>query len=395
MAWRWALAPLIVTAALHSCSRPAPITQSSATAFFDSIGVNTHLEYSDTAYGDLHRVESALRYLGLKHVRDAAFRDGVPSIPRYVALAKMGFRFDLFFSRNLQTQLELSHRLETAASGAIEFAEGPNEINNEGFGAYGSGDVDAARAYQRNLFLRVHSGAWVSPVAVLNYTDWPPSGGRADFANFHSYPWPATRLSQRLARDRDLAGAAMPARIPIICTESGFTTAGRHAVSQAAQAELMLRVLLENFRFRVKRTYLYELLDERPDAIESVEGENHFGLFAMNGSPKPAASMLRTLSSVLQVPYPNGSSSKVREPLQVSGSNYLILRRQDGSELIFLWRRSRGGRGVPVRIWAPWARLERLDLQTGSRTPVASGAESAVAVSDNGVTAFIALPQQS
>ena len=46
--------------------RPSP-----ARAFGDSIGVNTHIGWYDTAgYGDFDPIESRLRELGVRYVRD-------------------------------------------------------------------------------------------------------------------------------------------------------------------------------------------------------------------------------------------------------------------------------------------------------------------------------------
>ena len=44
----------------------------SAEAFVDSIGVNTHLGYADTAYADHARVLARLDELGVRHFRDSA-----------------------------------------------------------------------------------------------------------------------------------------------------------------------------------------------------------------------------------------------------------------------------------------------------------------------------------
>ena len=40
--------------------------------FVDSIGVNTHVNYTDTAYGDFELVKSKLEDLGIRHIRDKA-----------------------------------------------------------------------------------------------------------------------------------------------------------------------------------------------------------------------------------------------------------------------------------------------------------------------------------
>ena len=41
-----------------------------ADAFVDSVGVNVHLHYTDTSYGNFAAVEKALKDLGVRHIRD-------------------------------------------------------------------------------------------------------------------------------------------------------------------------------------------------------------------------------------------------------------------------------------------------------------------------------------
>jgi len=41
-----------------------------ADAFVDSVGVNVHLHYNDTSYGNFASVERSLKDLGVRHIRD-------------------------------------------------------------------------------------------------------------------------------------------------------------------------------------------------------------------------------------------------------------------------------------------------------------------------------------
>jgi len=53
----------------------------SANDFVESIGVNTHLGYSDTAYGNYRGLlKPSLLYLGVRHIRDGIDDDGVSSV---------------------------------------------------------------------------------------------------------------------------------------------------------------------------------------------------------------------------------------------------------------------------------------------------------------------------
>src|SRR4051795_11503558 len=69
-----ALLPLLVAparAAPTDAPAPAPMSAMAADEFVDSVGVNTHFAYEDTAYGQTDRVLDALSDLGVRHVRDS------------------------------------------------------------------------------------------------------------------------------------------------------------------------------------------------------------------------------------------------------------------------------------------------------------------------------------
>lgn len=396
MVLRLALLPVIFVAALRSCSPAPPVTEASASAFSDGVGVNTHLEYLKSSYADLPRVTGALRVLGVRRVRDAAFRAGAASLPRFEDVALVGVRFDLFFSRDLTSQLYIARSLERRVPGAIVQVEGPNEINNEGFGQASAGDVQAAQSYQETLYQRVHAGAIEGLPPVLNFTDWPPSSGRADFANFHSYPWPSSLFASRLARDRDLGKAVLPRGAPVVCSETGFNTLGDRSVSLEQQANLTLLLLLENFRAGVAQTYLYELLDEGSDgARAAANGENHFGLFYSNGQPKPAAIRLGHLMGLLAE---RGASARptTKLKIEVVGARYLILHRADGVAVVLIWEGSRGGRQhhlFSYAITSPGASVARFDLQSGARTPLKQMAGGVGSGTASQVVVLIAAPR--
>ena len=62
-----------------------------ADAFVDFLGVNTHLGYRDTAYGDYQGViKPRLLELGVRHIRDGTFNDEV--LLKYLDLGSHGIR---------------------------------------------------------------------------------------------------------------------------------------------------------------------------------------------------------------------------------------------------------------------------------------------------------------
>ena len=283
-----------------ACARtnPEPVVPlRSADAFLAAIGVNTHLPYTDGAYGDLGRVARALQFLGIRHIRDRAPQEGYQGQASYDQLVKAipGLGLCLFVSGDIDRQVERLAAFTAAHPGGLSLIEGPNEINNEGAKGVARGDHAAAQAYQAQLYARVRKTSQLVGIPVLNFTDYPDTSGRADAANFHSYPKrrgaPGATLRADLARQRGVQsqGAAY-------LTECGYQTGGAGAddVTEAEQARLTLLLLVEAFTLGVRRSYIYELLDDRSG--------DHWGLMRTDGAPKPAAVALRTLLGWLRDP---------------------------------------------------------------------------------------------
>src|SRR3954447_26019039 len=92
--------PILTTAlaALAFAAAPVPGASAaparSAAAFTDSVGVNTHVIYDDTAYGNFDLVHDRLKELGVKHIRDGVCGTCVWQWERYEALAADGIRLD-------------------------------------------------------------------------------------------------------------------------------------------------------------------------------------------------------------------------------------------------------------------------------------------------------------
>src|ERR1035437_9422535 len=62
-----------------------------AGAFVDFVGVNTHLGYSDTTYGDYEGIlKTRLLELGVRHIRDGTFNSAV--LRKYLDLGHHGIR---------------------------------------------------------------------------------------------------------------------------------------------------------------------------------------------------------------------------------------------------------------------------------------------------------------
>jgi hypothetical protein len=384
---------------------PVPIAQAdavkpaSARDFRDSIGVTTHIVYYDTAYGDWPRIVEKLEQLGVRHLRDGvaanpAWRDWNARYYDAVELAAahgMRFNFGMGEPGNPRGTLEqvvdvVAGRLRYAA----EALEGPNEFDHF---VGGRRWPTKLRTYGRELYRKVKAHPSLRPLPLLAPTfstlDGPQRYGKqsnwVDVGNVHPYtgglsPRPEL-VRAAVARARITAG-----RKPVWATEAGFHNALRTTdsenqppTSESAAAVYLLRTFLEHFKGGINRTYVYELIDEKPDP-RLRDPEQHFGLLRQDFTPKPAFKALRNLLTLV-----GGSDERVHaRPLRVRvssrhhGVRRLVLQKADGTYLVALWRldsvwdteRRRPLRVAPrrVRIALPGAaRVHRAD-------PIASGA---------------------
>ena len=334
------IALLSAVALFRSCGSgsPQPITQSTADRFRQSVGVNLHLEYANSAYQDGSRVARALNYLGVHHVRDGALRHGLDAFSSYVDLSHRGISFDLFLNADLGPQLSRVDKFERAAPGAVDLLEGPNEINNDPVVFEGHSGVVGARAYQAALYAHAKVRPAFSLIPVLNYTNWPPTGGRADAVNVHTYAKPGVDTRAQVARDVELAAAALPSGLPRYITETGYPTGNAPRlppwVTPNDQANLTLISLLEAFRLGVQRTYLYELFDEA--SLGDRNPEAHYGLFRSDGSAKPSAIELHTLLAQLDV---LSKTQRISAPFAIAirGVHSLLLNMTSGASVLIVW----------------------------------------------------------
>jgi hypothetical protein len=324
-----------------------------------SVGVNVHMEYRDSAYADVSRALAALKYLGVSLVRDAAPDPYNQAMPSYIPLARAGVRFDLVVNGSeISTAISGLTVLESRYPGAVHSIEGPNEINNHASFSF-AGLTDrhrAATAYQTALYSAVKTNPILRAIPVLAFTDYPVTPGPCDVANFHAYPDGRGPAGARLTEDADAALAVAPGK-PLIDTEFGyFTQPIRGALSQKAQARLILSGLLDNAARGVRETYIYQLLDAYSDPA-ATDNQKHFGLFDINDRPKTAAQMLRRFSQALQDKASAARSFPIRfEGVTIQGlpasARTLVIEKASGETLIAVWNET------PV-----WDAAREIDLE--------------------------------
>lgn len=172
------------------------------------------------------------------------------------------------------------------------------------------------------------------------YGDLSP---HSDMSSAHIYPPGGDPPASAIAAG--IAGAARSApNQPTVITEGGYSTLPQAqvngSVAEQVQAKYTLAFLLDAWKAGVSQTYLYELLDERPDP-RGLDREQHFGLFRYDGSAKPAATALHNLTTLLADP--GAAADFAPRPLGYSLSGVpattqqLLLGKSDGSFSLILW----------------------------------------------------------
>ena len=107
---RCTLALLAVAMGLAGpCAGASAAEARRSSAFLATLGVNTHLNYTDGGYADYRRVIADLDYLGIRLVRDAVPNPwgGIPfqnDVTALDALAAAGVRFDMLASPGLSLE---------------------------------------------------------------------------------------------------------------------------------------------------------------------------------------------------------------------------------------------------------------------------------------------------
>lgn len=337
-----------------------------ADAFIDSVGVNIHSTYSDTAYADRARVVRALSGLGVGHVRDGLEPDRPDQREYLLGLARRRIRTTFIMG---SPRDEVLSRLDDG--GVRDFVartsaalEGPNEYDVAGDPDW----VGNLRTYQQRLYRVANAGRRLAsrPIVAPSFVE---SGSRSDvgdlaawldLANLHPYPGgrpPEEGVAEELRSVEALSGGK-----PVVATETGYHNAlaaedGQPPASERAVATYLPRLLLENWRRGIRRTFLYELVDPRADPRRNDPDAN-FGLLRSDFTPKPGYSALRNLLWVLAPPSDRHTTrrrrSTPRPPLRFSldaprNVRHVLLDRT-ATRYLAIWR--------PVKVWDESRRVD-------------------------------------
>ncbi len=311
------LPTLVHILSLHSVLLNAPAART--WDFTQSIGVNTHMSWQGQyAYANVQVVENSLAYLGATHVRDS-----IPynywTLPEYIAIAGTGVRFDILASGptiDIAGDIAAASLLEAAVPSSVQTMEGANEYNTQNSiyeGVSSDGNPAWAQYYGPPLYQAVRNAGSLPGTTVVAASMANPGetqiqqegdlSGFVDFTNWHTYFGNGEQPGAIIAASVADAQVTAPDK-PVTITETGYYTAvqaegwGGGGVSRQVQAMLTLNILLDAFSQGVCTTYLYELLDNIANP-PSTDLEDSFGLFLADGTPKPAATAVHNLVSIL------------------------------------------------------------------------------------------------
>jgi len=347
-----------------------------AAAFIDTLGVGIHLTYMDTAYADVRNVYNDLKWLGIHHVRDYPPGDK-PPFSTYVFLAQLGIKFDVLTNPDFIWSVGAAARLNAAVPGSVAAVEGSNEIDNWPVSYQGLTGAAAGLAQQRDIYARVRAAPSLAGVPVYDLTGFETKkvasrAGSANYANQHVYPQNGEQPTYNSNGDRWM-GSAIDAvkkyQLPMVITEFGYFSIPQSGwymigVDEATQAKGVLNGYMDAAAAGVKRTYVYELLDQKADPQNKDNGM-HFGLFRNDNSPKPVAHAIRNLTTILNAgktrranaAAARGTLAYTLSDMPVS-ANSLLLQKKDGRFVLALWNETPiWDRAIGKPVTSPPARI--------------------------------------
>lgn len=337
--------------------------------FIDSMGVNVHMEYTNTPYGNYGLINERLRELGMRHIRDEINNPTDSFVDELNAIGTLGYKLcGLIEGGNdyppVGETLEASkvvpmieHLLPT-----IDAIEGPNEPDDSStppfqYGIdrllYPAGAINESEALwsivKHNPFLRhlpvlaMSEGTPQDFAQLASIT--PPPIDYATYGNLHAYQngffadWGLTHLYIPTAR-------LLSGRKPLWTTEMGYhnnthflTDGEQQGVSERASAIYLPIAFLSGFNKGVLRTFSYELIDEAAN-FSDRSGEGHYGLLDYYGNPKPAFTALQNLIRIIREPHAehfDPRSLTITFEDAPTTMDYTLLQKSNGDYYLAIW----------------------------------------------------------
>jgi len=322
-----------------------------AAAFVDSIGVNTHFGYTRGPYGrQWPEVRDALLRSGIRHIRDSLFDTAWQ--PYYDHLNELGERG---VGVTLVTSFDQTPRLLGAYPARvhrIDAYEDPNEVD---YYAHSDDWAQQLRTFAPVVWTAAKKLSPPLPVigpslqTCDHYAALGDLSAYMDYGNSHDYfsgnnpgtPGfgPRSFLQKgygSLAFNHACAHLVAGSR-PISATETGYTTStsSKIGIPAGVAARYVPRLLLEQWRSGMTRSFEYELVDEGANVTEG-----HYGLLDADIRPKPGLIALSALIAELSGPAPAFAADSL--PLSVAAPtddvHDVLFEKSDRSFTLAIWR---------------------------------------------------------
>jgi hypothetical protein len=325
-----------------------------ADSFVDSVGVATHLAYTDTPYYTAWpQVLGKIESLGVRHIRDGFFNwpSSSPFVAEHQALAAAGVKCTYVIPLDNTTTPEIVQSFASKVQD-VEAVEAPNECDAGGnCGGGGSTGVNNVVAFLPTVFA---AGQTLHvPVIGPSFTiasSYVAAGNIAaqmTLNNLHvyfggrnpgSYGWGDGDAQGHSYGSLDWwidQGNVDAPNVPSTITETGYMaypwTTTPYTLPESVEASYIPRTLLLSFNHGIKRTFMYEFLDE-----VSSPG---YGLLRSDLSEKPAFTSVRNLISLLSDQGPAFPPGKL--DYTITGGDptlkHTLLQKRDGSFWLVLW----------------------------------------------------------
>lgn len=317
--------------------------------FINSVGVNTHWSYPDSAYyNKSSEAISAIRKLGVHHVRDGiAYPNVLPNLYGiYNQLATNSIHPELIVPYHPEVSAVQFEALLHNYPGT-DAIEPPNEYDL-------SGDLNWASNLATFLPIIQQIGQDANLTVLGPSLTYPPSyltlGDVGQFMHFNNFHWYSSGLNPEtqgwggfdaqgnrygsIAYDINLGKMDAPGRLGWV-TETGYvanSTGAGTTIPESVEAIYAPRLPLVLWNAGVKRTYIYELIDDPSSAVG-------YGLLRSDLTARPAytalSNLMRLLSDSSVVFTPNNLSYTLTG--NTTNIESSLLQKHDGSFWIAVW----------------------------------------------------------
>lgn len=339
---------------LQGAGLAAPQTARQADEFVESIGVVTHLNY--TEYFDVKgQIKPRMLDLGVRHYRDALIMRDPAWEARVAAMGAAGLKATLFWQGDFNDQklngianyMDATRRLAPY----LAAVEGPNESDLEfmGFKWRGQGYPEGTRQFMSEMYPAVKGDPTTAKLDVIGPSmGWGQAADKlgdlskfCDYGGMHPYHYQGQKLTNHLdSYFIPHYNNAYPGKRYIV-SETGYITktsvrdGGTWGITEAAQGRYVIRTFTEAWLRDIKRVHMYQLLDQPPH-----DSYSHAGLVRLDGTLKPAYTAIKNTIALLQdrgAAFTPGSLDYTLSGADASVHSFLLQKR-DGRFYVVLWQ---------------------------------------------------------